>query len=59
MMIIWLRMSLSFVHIGLDEDARAGSILATSMEHQFSTDIVDLERTHQMWTFICSRYETT
>jgi hypothetical protein len=47
------------VHTGLDEDARAGSILATSMEHQFCTDIVDLERTHQMWTFICSRYETT
>jgi hypothetical protein len=30
-----------------------------SMEDRFSTDIVELERSHQMWTFLCSRYEPT
>jgi hypothetical protein len=43
----------------LDEDARAGSILVASMEDRFSVDIVELERSHQMWTFLCSRYEPT
>jgi hypothetical protein len=30
----------------LDEDARAGSVLTTSMEDRFATDILDFERTH-------------
>jgi hypothetical protein len=30
----------------LDEDAQAGSILATSMEDQFSADIAEFERVH-------------
>jgi hypothetical protein len=29
------------------------------MEDRFSTDIVELERSHQMWTFLRSRYEPT
>jgi hypothetical protein len=40
-----------------DEDARAGSILVTNMEDQFSAKIVELERAHQIWTFLRSRYE--
>jgi hypothetical protein len=36
----------------LDEDARAGSVLAASMEDRFSADIVAFERAHQMWTFL-------
>jgi hypothetical protein len=32
----------------LDEDARADSVLVASMEDRFSTDIVELERSHQM-----------
>jgi hypothetical protein len=32
----------------LDEDAHAGSVLVLSMEDQFSTKIVELERSHQM-----------
>jgi hypothetical protein len=43
----------------LDEDARAGSILVASMEDRFFADIVELERSHQMWTFLRSRYEPT
>jgi hypothetical protein len=30
-----------------------------SMEDQFSAEIVEFERSHQMWTFLCSRYEPT
>jgi hypothetical protein len=30
-----------------------------SMEDRFSADIVELERSHQMWTFLRSRYEPT
>jgi hypothetical protein len=29
------------------------------MEEQFSADIVEFERAHQMWTFLRSRYEPT
>jgi hypothetical protein len=29
------------------------------MEDQFSADIVEFELTHQMWTFLRSRYEPT
>jgi uncharacterized protein (DUF1015 family) len=43
----------------LDEDAWAGSVLATSMEDHFAGDIVDFERTHQMWSFLCQKYEST
>jgi hypothetical protein len=32
----------------LDENAQAGSVLVASMEDQFSSEIVELERTHQM-----------
>ena len=32
----------------LDEDARAGAVLAASMEEQISADIVGFEHAHQM-----------
>jgi hypothetical protein len=32
----------------LDEDARASSVLTSSMEDRFAADIIDFERTHQM-----------
>jgi hypothetical protein len=35
----------------LDEHAHASSVLVASMEDQFFADIVELERSHQMWTF--------
>jgi hypothetical protein len=35
----------------LDEDARADSILATSVEDQFAAQIVHLDRSHQMWSY--------
>jgi hypothetical protein len=43
----------------LDEDAQAGSVLVASMEDQFFANIVELERSHQMLTFLCSCYEPT
>jgi hypothetical protein len=43
----------------LDEDARAGSVLTASMEDRFATDIMDFERTHQMWSFLRQKYEST
>jgi uncharacterized protein (DUF1015 family) len=43
----------------LDEDARIGSVLTASMEDHFATDIVDFERTHQMWCFLHQKYEST
>jgi hypothetical protein len=43
----------------LDEDARAGSVLTASMEDRFAADIVDFERTHQMWSFLHQKYEST
>jgi hypothetical protein len=42
----------------LDEDARAGSVLTASMEDRFAADIVDFERTHQMWYFLHQKYES-
>jgi hypothetical protein len=30
-----------------------------SIEYRFSTDIVEFERSYQMWTFLRSRYEPT
>jgi hypothetical protein len=43
----------------LDEDARAGSVLTASMEGRFAADIMDFERTHQMWSFLHQKYEST
>jgi hypothetical protein len=43
----------------LDEDARAGSVLTASMEDRFVADIVKFERTHQMWSFLYQKYEST
>jgi hypothetical protein len=41
----------------LNEDARAGSILATSVEDQFVAEIVHFDQSHQMWTSLHYRYE--
>jgi hypothetical protein len=43
----------------LDEDVCAGSVLTASMEDRFAADIVDFERTHQMWSFLSQKYEST
>jgi uncharacterized protein (DUF1015 family) len=43
----------------LDENARAGSVLTTSMEDHFAADIVDFEWTHQMWSVLHQKYEST
>jgi hypothetical protein len=43
----------------LDEDARPGSVLTASMEDCFAADIMDFERTHQMWSFLRQKYEST
>jgi hypothetical protein len=43
----------------LDEDARVGSLLIASMEDHFIIDIMDFERTHQMWSFLRNKYEST
>jgi hypothetical protein len=43
----------------LDEDAHVGSILTASMEDRFAADIMDFERTHQMWSFLRQKYEST
>jgi hypothetical protein len=43
----------------LDEDARASSVLTVSMEDRFAADIVNFEWTHQMWSFLCQKYEST
>jgi hypothetical protein len=43
----------------LDEDARTGSVLIASMEDCFAADIVEFERTHQMWSFLRQKYEST
>jgi hypothetical protein len=43
----------------LDEDAHAVSVLTASMEDRFATDIMDFERTHQMWSFLHQKYEST
>jgi hypothetical protein len=40
----------------LDEDARAGSVLTTSMVLLL---IMEFERTHQMWSFLRQKYEST
>ncbi|WVZ97949.1 hypothetical protein U9M48_043445 [Paspalum notatum var. saurae] len=49
----------SAYRLWLDEDAHAGSILAASMEDQFAAEIVDFDRSHQMWSFLRDRYEPT
>jgi hypothetical protein len=43
----------------LDEDAHAGSVLTASMENHFTADIVEFERTYQMWPFLHQKYEST
>jgi hypothetical protein len=43
----------------LDEDACVGSVLIASMEDRFAVDIMDFERTHQMWAFLHQKYEST
>jgi hypothetical protein len=43
----------------LDEDACAGSILIISMEDRFAADIVEFERTYQIWYFLRQKYECT
>jgi hypothetical protein len=43
----------------LDDDARAGSVLTASMDDHFAADIMDFERTHQMWAFLHQKYEST
>jgi hypothetical protein len=45
--------------IWLDEDAHAGLVLTASMEDRFAADIVEFERTHQMWYFLHQKYEST
>jgi hypothetical protein len=40
----------------LDGDARAGPILTASMDDHFAADIVEFERTHQMWSFLHQKY---
>ena len=43
----------------LDEDARAGAVLAASMEEHLYADIVGFDHAHQMWAFLRERYEPT
>ncbi|KAJ1278997.1 hypothetical protein BS78_04G121300 [Paspalum vaginatum] len=43
----------------LDEDTHAGSILTASIEDQFAAEIVDFDRSHQMWSFLRDHYEPT
>jgi hypothetical protein len=43
----------------LDEDARVGSVLTASMDDRFTGDIMHFELTHQMWSFLHQKYEST
>jgi hypothetical protein len=43
----------------LDKDARVGAVLTASMEDHFAADIVGFEQTHQMWSFLHRKYEST
>jgi hypothetical protein len=43
----------------LDEDACAGLVLTASMENHFAANVVEFERTHQMWSFLHQKYEST
>jgi hypothetical protein len=43
----------------LDDDACAGSVLTATMEDRFAADIVNFEQTHQMWSFLHQKYEST
>jgi hypothetical protein len=42
-----------------DEDAHVGSVLTANMEDHFVADIVEFEWTHQMWSFLHQKYEST
>jgi hypothetical protein len=61
MMIVWLRMSLSFAHTGccLMRMLELFRFLKASMEDCFASHIVDLDWIHQMWTFLQDHYEPT
>jgi hypothetical protein len=41
----------------LDEDAQAGSVLVASMDDRFSAEIVEFERSHQMWSSLRNHYK--
>jgi hypothetical protein len=43
----------------LDEDVRASSVLIASMEDRFAANIIDFEQTHQIWSFLRQKYEST
>jgi hypothetical protein len=43
----------------LDDNARAGAILAASMDDHLATNIVDFYFAHQMWPFLRYRYAPT
>jgi hypothetical protein len=43
----------------LDDDACAGSVLTATMEDRFAADIVNFEQTHQTWSFLHQKYEST
>jgi hypothetical protein len=43
----------------LDEDVHASLVLTVSTEDHFATDIVEFEWTHQMWSFLHQKYEST
>jgi hypothetical protein len=45
--------------IWLDEDAHAGSVLTATMEDRFAADIMEFDRTHQMWSYLRQKYEST
>jgi hypothetical protein len=60
MMIVWLHMSqFRAYRTWLHEDARAGLVLTASMEDRFAADIVEFERTHQVWSFLRQKHEST
>jgi hypothetical protein len=60
MMIVWLRMSQFRAYkTWFDENARASSVLTASMEDRFAADTVNFERTHQVWSFLRQKYEST
>jgi hypothetical protein len=43
----------------LDEDARAGLDLTASMEDRFAANIMEFQQTHQTWSFLHQKYEST
>jgi hypothetical protein len=43
----------------LHQDARVSSVLVASVEDQFVVEIVPFDQSHQMWTSLQDRYEST